>query len=90
MAIAWSPQLATPVYADVDYMVSLAQIRLQGPYNYLLAPHRGPLWDIATSDYHTMVASCASDGAVILSNSGMGFYRRKMGVSDKRSQSHVF
>lgn len=80
MAIAWSPQLATPLYADVDYMVTIAQVRLHGPLSFLVAPHRGPLWDIATSDYHTMVASCASDGAVVVANVGMGFYRRKNGV----------
>lgn len=79
MAVAWAPYLATPVFADVDYMVSLAQFREVGSHNYILIPHRGPIWNIATSDYHPMVASAGSDGSVNIANYGMGFYRRKMG-----------
>jgi hypothetical protein len=45
MATAWSTQVGVPLYADVDYMVLLAQVRAGvGPATYYLAPHRGPVW----------------------------------------------
>lgn len=44
---------------------------------------------IGTSDYHTTVASAASDGSLLLSNCGMGFYRRKQGVSTSISMGAV-
>ncbi|KLT42280.1 hypothetical protein CC85DRAFT_285684 [Cutaneotrichosporon oleaginosum] len=78
MAVAWSSQAATPLYADVDYMITASQLRNDGPSTHLMAPHRGPVWSIATSDYHLMVASAASDGALILSSFALGFYRRKL------------
>lgn len=45
MAVAWSSQVSTPVYADIDYLVVLAQMRTAlGPATYYLSPHRGPIW----------------------------------------------
>ncbi|BEJ11379.1 hypothetical protein CspHIS471_0108010 [Cutaneotrichosporon sp. HIS471] len=78
MAVAWTSQGVTPLYADVDYMITASQLRNDGPSTHLLAPHRGPVWSIATSDYHTMIASAASDGALIISTFSLGFYRRKL------------
>lgn len=80
MATGWAHQVGVPLYADVDYMVIMSQTRAGlGPSTYYLAPHRGPVWEIATSDYHTMIASASSDGSVLVSSCGMGFYRRKQG-----------
>lgn len=51
MATAWSHHVGVPLYADVDYMVIMAQTRANlGPATYYLTPHRGPVW---VSSHHT-------------------------------------
>lgn len=96
MTVAWASQTGSPLYADVDFVVTMEKVWGEGlGRGFLLSPHRGPVWvsclhhqtcladimqDITTSDYHTMAASGGSDGAVLLSNYLTGFRRRRRRV----------
>lgn len=44
-AIGWSSQLACPVWADPDYVLSLHHVRgTFGIKNFTYSFHRGPIW----------------------------------------------
>ncbi|KAL7418307.1 hypothetical protein Q5752_006764 [Cryptotrichosporon argae] len=77
-ACAWSNHVNTAVVPDHDYVVGVARSRVElaGRVHGVTA-HRGPVWDIATSEYHAMVLTAGSDGAVLLGSAYLGPYRRK-------------
>ncbi|KAK4689340.1 transcription factor C subunit 6, partial [Tremellales sp. Uapishka_1] len=78
MAVAWIGQLQSPVFVDVDYAIIMQKLRGHGGgKNQQVSLHRGPVWDLATSDYHTVLASAGADGVVQLANYQTGFFRRR-------------
>ncbi|RSH91739.1 hypothetical protein EHS25_009108 [Saitozyma podzolica] len=76
MAVGWAPQMASPLFIDVDYVLMMRKISgiLLGR-NHSLVSHRGPVWSISTSDYHTMTVTAGSDGSVLLGSYQAGFRR---------------
>ncbi|WWC64454.1 uncharacterized protein I303_107064 [Kwoniella dejecticola CBS 10117] len=78
MAVKWISQLSTPVICDIDYAISIIKIRGTSiGRSHILSSHRGQVWDIGVSDYHSMLVSAGSDGALTLSNFNLGFYRKR-------------
>ncbi|WWD19510.1 hypothetical protein CI109_103971 [Kwoniella shandongensis] len=78
LTVGWSQQMASPLTVDSDFVVLAIKIRKSGQgRGHPLLSHRGQAWDLATSDYHTMLLSGGADGAVILTNLHTGFYRRR-------------
>ncbi|WRT70352.1 uncharacterized protein IL334_007350 [Kwoniella shivajii] len=78
MAVKWLTQMASPALCDIDYAIQV--VKMRGNFagrSHALSSHRGQVWDLATSDYHTMLVSAGSDGALILTNFYTGFYRKR-------------
>ncbi|EIW71800.1 hypothetical protein TREMEDRAFT_27087 [Tremella mesenterica DSM 1558] len=86
MSVAWSAPLGSPLLVDVEHMLILSKIRGYGTgKNHYVAPHRGLVWHIATSDYHPMVLTAGTDGSTILSNYKAGYHRaRGEGLNSQR------
>ncbi|ORX40716.1 hypothetical protein BD324DRAFT_647634 [Kockovaella imperatae] len=78
ISTAFSSQLQAPLYGDGDFNVVMQkQFGAATHRSNILMMHRGPVWSIATSDYHTMAVSGGADGAVLLSNLNRGWHKRK-------------
>nr|XP_019010200.1 uncharacterized protein I206_04668 [Kwoniella pini CBS 10737]OCF48981.1 hypothetical protein I206_04668 [Kwoniella pini CBS 10737] len=78
MAVKWLSQVAAPVICDIDYVITMIKLRgMNVGRSHIISSHRGQVWDIASSDYHTMLISAGSDGALTLSNFNLGFYRKR-------------
>ncbi|KAK8853096.1 hypothetical protein IAR55_003797 [Kwoniella newhampshirensis] len=86
MTVGWAQQMASPITVDTDFVVTAIKVRKSGQgRGHHLSSHRGQVWGVATSDYHTMLVSGGTDGAVILGNYHTGFYRnRKMPLVQER------
>jgi hypothetical protein len=54
MAVGWAPQMASPLYIDVDYVLMMRKISgiLLGR-NHSLVSHRGPVWVSGRSERET-------------------------------------
>ncbi|WVW86023.1 hypothetical protein I302_108061 [Kwoniella bestiolae CBS 10118] len=78
MAVKWIAQMASPALCDIDYIIQIIKTRgAHAGRSHTMSSHRGQVWDIASSDYHTMLVSAGSDGAVIMTNVNAGFYRKR-------------
>jgi len=77
-AVGWASQMSSPMYSDSDHVLVMHKFRgMTGVKSHHLSLHRGPIWDITTSDYHTMAVTAGSDGAVLLCNFQAGWFRRR-------------
>lgn len=80
--IGWSNQNQVPLLPDSEYCVSLYKIRgIPSHRSNNVTSHRGTVWDIASSDYHTMIVTTGADGAVLLASTQLGFFRARKAVS---------
>ncbi|WVR07791.1 hypothetical protein IAU60_004834 [Kwoniella sp. DSM 27419] len=78
MAVGWLAQLSSPVMCDIDYVISTIRLRrTKGGASHALSSHKGQAWDIASSDYHTMLLSAGADGVLMLCDFNVGFFRKK-------------
>ncbi|ORY26711.1 hypothetical protein BCR39DRAFT_560442 [Naematelia encephala] len=78
LASAWSHQVAAPLDCDVDFAVVIQKFRGRGNVrSHYVTVHRGPIWSVGTSEYHTMLATASSDGSVILNSLQQGWHRRR-------------
>ncbi|WWC94831.1 hypothetical protein V866_001681 [Kwoniella sp. B9012] len=78
MAVKWIAQMASPALCDIDYIIQIIKTRgAHSGRSHTMSSHRGQVWDIASSDYHTMLVSAGSDGALIMTNFNAGFFRKR-------------
>ncbi|WVO21103.1 uncharacterized protein IAS62_002407 [Cryptococcus decagattii] len=70
MSTAWSTYFPGPIVGDNQYTAQVVRIadRKGRSRGFVISGHRGVIWDIGTSDYHTMVTTASADGAVIMVN----------------------
>ncbi|KAE8539531.1 hypothetical protein D1P53_004633 [Cryptococcus gattii VGV] len=70
MSTGWSTYFPGPIVGDNQYTAQVVRIadRKGRSRGFVISGHRGVIWDIGTSDYHTMVTTASADGAVIMVN----------------------
>ncbi|OWZ36086.1 transcription factor C subunit 6 [Cryptococcus neoformans var. grubii Br795] len=77
MSTAWSTYFPGPIVGDNQYTAQVVRVadRKGRSRGFVISGHRGVIWDIGTSDYHTMVVTAGADGAVIVVNHADGVLR---------------